>query len=426
MTFKRVVIFFSVLILLPITTYFAIRFVRGERIDFKTKSFTPTGLLVANSFPEGASVFIDSKLKTATDDTLNLVPGEYKVGIKKDGFHPWEKSLKIEKELVTRVEAHLFSSFPSLNSLTYTGAQNPVLSPNGQKIIFSVASDSATASKRGLWVLDLGSRPFGLNREPRQIIASTESKDFSTTTYQWSPDSKQVLITFPTPTLKSRLPHQHYLLESDFLSDPETLIDVSPSLEAILEQWQEEITLRHQAQLSKLPTRLLEVLSANTGQITFSPNEKRLLYTATASATIPDKISSPLPASSSQPETREIKPDGIYVYDLLEDKNFVLPLESLNQKTNQVKGATTQVNLTPGIALENSAYLTWFPTSAHLFIASENKVSLVEYDNTNWTDIYTGPFDNGFAFPFPSGDKVLILASLGENQPANLYAVGLR
>ena len=209
MTLKRVVIFFGVLIFVSIASYFAIRFARGERFDFNDRSIKATGLLVATSLPDGASVYIDGKLKTATDDTLNLAPGEYQVEIKKDGFHSWQKNLQVEKELVTNADVHLFSTFPSLTSLTYTGAADPVISPDGDKVAFSVAT--ASASKRGLWVLDISGRVFGFNRQPRQIIKSAAGgRDFSLGELQWSPDSKQILVTLkdrPGPLLNLSLIH---------------------------------------------------------------------------------------------------------------------------------------------------------------------------------------------------------------------------
>lgn len=419
MTFKRVAFFLLILIIIPIISYFVIRFIRGERLDPQTKLLSPTGLLVASSIPEGASVFVDGKLKTATDDTLNLVPGSYEVEIKKDGFHSWKKTLRIEKELVTRADTYLFSSFPSLNSLTYTGAANPSISPDSQKIVFSVAS--ASASKQGLWVLDLAPRPFGMNREPRQIIANpSDSRDFSDSSYTWSPDSKQVLVNLN----KTK---QYYLLDSDRLNLANELVDVASNLETILAQWEKEKNIRKEAQLSKLPKELLEVLTDSTDEIIFSPDEKKIMYTATASATIPDEIVSPLPASNTQPENRNIEPGKVYVYDLIEDKNFYLidskDIPSFQPNAKPTGKANTVV---AAVEFKRPSSLAWFPTSSHLFLVQPNKVTIMEYDNTNLVDVYTGPFENGFAFPFPSGDKILILASLGENQPPNLYAVGLR
>jgi len=404
MASKRVIIFLGVLIFVPLASYFAIRFARGERLNPQTGTLTSTGLLVAASVPEGASVFVDGKLKTATDDTINLAPGEYEVEIKKDGFHSWQKHLRIEKELVTKTDVYLFSSFPSLKSLTRTGAADPVISPDSQKIVFSVAT--ASAGKRGLWLLDISGRVLGLSHEPRQIIESApRGRDFSQGTCQWSPDSKEIIVA---------LEEENFLLSADKLNDPIELVDITPNLDFILAQWEKEKTLRQEEQISKLPNKLLEAVEGSIDNIAFSPDEKMIFYTATASATIPQNIKTPLPATNSQPEERQIKPGKIYVYDLTEDKNFFIMDEEKPSAISHQSSATTP------------KALSWFPTSRHLFFVRENKVTIFEYDNTNWVDVYTGAFENGFAFPFPSADNILILASLGENQPPNLYAVSLR
>ena len=66
-------------------TYFAIRLARGYRPSLASRALQGTGLLAANSVPRGASVFLNDKLTTATDDTLNLPPGQYRVKIAQDG-----------------------------------------------------------------------------------------------------------------------------------------------------------------------------------------------------------------------------------------------------------------------------------------------------------------------------------------------------
>lgn len=117
---------------------FAIKIAKGYRPSLTNKALQGTGLLSANSTPKGASVFINDKLTTATDDTLNLPPGEYKIKVALDGYIPWEKTLTLIPELVTQTNVRLFPSVPNLKPLTFSGALNPTPSPDGQKIVFSV------------------------------------------------------------------------------------------------------------------------------------------------------------------------------------------------------------------------------------------------------------------------------------------------
>jgi len=417
MNIKKWRILFFLLALFSILTVsvIAIKISQGYRPDFSTKSLRPTGLLVATSIPDGAQVYIDGKLKTATNATLSLSPGEYEVEIKKDGFYPWKKALEIKKELVTKTDAYLFPSFPDLRALTFTGAQNPVLSPEGTRVVYAVASPSASPEKQGLWVLDLTDRPLGLSREPRQIVVNTPQLDFSQAELRWSPDGKQILATFKTEvgkgkTAKTRI--QNFLLDAEKTNPSSALTDITPTINLLFQSWEKNQQARFQAQISKLPEKLLSTFTDNTANIQFSPDETKILYIATASATIPEGLIPLPPVVSTQKEERDIKPGRVYVYDLKEDKNFFI-------------GEISNPQQASGFKLQASGY-SWFPTSKHIFIVQKDKIIIKEYDGTNETVVWSGPFVNSFAFPFPAGNRILILTSLGKDIPPNLYAVSLR
>ena len=399
---KRIFIFLAVIIGVAIGAFYLSKFASGYRPDFSTKSLKPTGLLVATSYPNQATVYINgkaSKNKTAT--TMSLTPGEYQVEIKKDGFTSWQKKLIVEKELVVKTEANLFPTFPDLKALTFTGAANPVISTDGKKVLFNVAKQG---EKDGLWILELSDRPLNLNREARQILSlDSQERDFSQATYQWSTDSKQVLITFiKTPaTKKIKAIEENFILDINNSDLTLKLKDISEQKETILAQWQKEKEIVAMAQISRLPEELTLILDKAVRDITFSPDETKIMYIATASASIPKELIPPMPGASTQTESREIQADKTYIYDLKEDRNFAVDLPA-------------------------DAKVSWFPSSRHLFLVQKDKISLLEYDNTNKIDLYTGPFENSFAFTFPSGNRLLILASLSKDSPSNLYSTSLK
>jgi len=393
---RRSIVLLSIFLMVLVGAYFVIRLAQGYRPDISTKSLRPSGILVATSIPDGAQLYIDNRLKSATNTTINLTPDEYEVEIKKDGYTSWKKTLTIKKELVVKTDAYLFPTFPNLQSLTFTGAQKPLLSPDGQKVVFAVSESSI--DKNGLWVLDLGDRPFGLPRDPRKIIASAPGeRDFALAELEWSPDSKQILATLTIGTRQ-----ENFLLETNQLNLANRLIDVTDQLTAIRADWEEEEQLRFKAQSAKLPPELLEILTSSVADIKFSLNETKILYTATASAQIPEELLPPFPSTSTQPENRSLEPGKIYIYDLKEDKNFYLMEKDETKK------------------------LAWFPTSKHIFLVQEGKITIAEYDNTNWVDVYTGPFEDLYAYPFPAANRFLVLTALGEDTPPNLYAISLR
>ncbi len=394
-TRKRLRIFLSILAVVISGAFLVIKLAQGYRPDFSTKSLLPNGLLVATSNPNGAQLYIDGRLKSATNTTLNLSPGEYEVEIKKDGYIPWKKTLIIKKELVTKTDAYLFPTFPDFKPLTFTGVQSPILSPDGQKVVFTVSENSI--ERDGLWILDLDSR-LGFLKEPRKIVVSVpRGRDFSQAELTWSPDSKQILASLATGKIQ-----ENFLLEINQLNPATRLVDVSNQIRIIQASWEEEKEFRFGTELEKLPEELLEILPGTTKNLQFSPDDTKVLYTATASAQIPEEIIPPLPAANPRPESRNTEAGKIYVYDLKEDKNFYLMDESESQR------------------------LAWFPTSKHIFLVQEEKVTILEYDNANWIDVYTGPFEDSFAYSFPDGNRILILTTLGKSTPPNLYAISLK
>ena len=141
----------STFIIVGIFGVVAILYARGFRLQNNkdTIALGPTGLLVANSDPTGAQVFVEGELKTATDNSISLPPGTYNVTIKKEGFLGWEKDITIEKEAVTQVDAFLVSAAPSLTALTFSGAINPTASEDFSKIAYVVPTAADNIERAG-------------------------------------------------------------------------------------------------------------------------------------------------------------------------------------------------------------------------------------------------------------------------------------
>lgn len=421
---QRLAITAAVALLLVIGSYFAIKFAQGYRPNLRQIELQPTGLLSATSVPRGSQVFLNAKLSTATDDTLNLPPGEYQVEIKKDGYLPWEKTLLIKKEIVTSTNARLFPAVAELKPLTYSGALNPFPSPDGTKIAFQVASASAE-TKNGLWVLDLVDRPLSLSQDPRQIAANTPTINFAKAQLLFSPDSKQLLVYFVSQKPQKTITAS-YLLDADRFNSPSSLMDKTAKLALILADWQQELALKEKERLKLLPEEILKIATQSAQILSFSPDEKKLLYLATDSAKIPEKLIPPLPGSNTQPQEREIKPGRAYVYDLEEDKNFFIEEIEPSKEAQE----ENLFSLIKAILARYSPIFTtnlqWFPDSWHLIIARQDKIIISEYDGQNPMTVYAHNFEDHFAYPWPNGNKLIILASLNPATPPNLYAINLK
>ena len=440
---KKLLIFLSTLVFILGGTYLMIRYAQGYR-PTRSLAIRGTGLLSADSFPTGAQVYINGKLTTATDNTLNLDPGEYTIEIKKDGYHTWSKKLQIIAELVTQTNAQLFPASPSLEPLTYTGALMPVPAPDGTKLAFTVASSSA-AAKNGLYVQDLTSSPISLNKTARQIARTDSTYDYPKSSYTWSPNGSEILVAFKSGA--------HILLDATQFNDLEGLQDVTVRLPQILSEWELELAREERVRLLKLPDFMGNIATSSATNLYFSPDGKRLLYQAIADLDIPTGLAPILPSSSTQPENRTLKAGFWYVYDLKEDKNFLIA----EGKLSKVEKLTLLPNFTPAIPAElisspsafsslqtgpspsdsirlfNAQYssisvgnIQWYPNSAHLLITTNNGIEIVEYDATNRLTLYGGPMDTAIVYPWPDGSKIITRLTFSEGTIPNLYTIKLK
>lgn len=426
----------GIVILIIVASLGVIAYARGYRLQPQSKSIQPTGLLAATSLPTGASIYINDRLTSATNTTINLPPGEYKIKIVKEGLIPWEKTLKLVGEIVSRADPILFPLVPDLRRLTFLSANNPVLSIDNQKIVFSV-DNADFPLKSGLWILDMGGLPLGGDHSPRQIARNTTSLNFDKAILSWSSDSKQVLASFD---------NANYILDSNSLTPSERLLDVTATLPLTLKDWATDIKLKNDDIISKLKTPVQQIASMSA-ILKWSPDETKFIYVSTESATLPLVINPPLIGTNSHPQVRTIIPGAIYVYDIKEDKNFeVMPaneelltkLKGEENITPVVKKITysiptptpTPIPLTYQFTIDKATLpLQWYPSSRHLVLTEKDKITIMDYDGTNKAIVYAGPFTNSYVFPWSDGSKIVILSSLYQSQPdvkPNLYSINLR
>jgi hypothetical protein len=430
------------LVVIVLGTLIAIQYAKGG-LRFTKTGFQPeTGLLNANSFPTGAEVYVDGELLTATDNTLYLPPGEYLVEIRKEGYSPWQKLLTIQEELVTQTNAQLFPTAPSLSPLTLSGAANIVTSPDGQKIVF-YTNNAHSEESNGLYLLELSNNFIPLGRGPRLVAQDVPEIDLQQANFIWSPNSAELMIITEEKEMVIEVSSKVNLLQAP---------DVTWKHAQILSEWEEEIYQREREFLKEYPAEMISIATSSAKNVYLSPDNKKMMYTATTELTIPEEIVPPVPSRNTQPETRALIPDNIYIYDAEEDRNFLIGQETGDRQVAKHLLATDLFG--PGQSLESSpaaftrlqaatsaetarrfqvhqtplytTSLQWFPNSNHLIGSSGDSIEIVEYDGTNRTTLYSGQFSENFFYPWPGGEKLIILTTFSPNSPPNLYAIQLK
>lgn len=403
MTKYRGLILISTIIIVGLFGYFLSLYARGYRFNTKEYRYTPTGLLVIKSNPDGAEVNIDGELKAATNANLSLAPDTYDIEIKKEGYHTWSKRIEMFKEEVTEIDAYLFKTAPSLTSITFTSSIAPAPSQDFTKIAYGVPANAENIKddKEGLWVFETINLPVGFARDPSRVTDG----DITETQWQWSPDGRQILLTTNTGS---------YLLEAGTFTSENERVNITSTVDELLEKWQIEEEKKLNAQIRGLPEEMVEVLE-NSKEVVFSPDEKMVLYTANSTTDLPDELIKPVPGASTQKQDRGIKPNHTYVYSIKEDRNFLVTDDATNLTVTNITGDDIKRRV------------SWFPSSRQLLVAEGEKVIIMDIDGTNKQAVYTGSYVTPNAFSIVSQDRIVILTNLGANSTyANLYSLGIK
>lgn len=399
----RVAFTLAVIFIVGLFATVAIFYARGWKPNFQNRTIDRTGLLVANSTPTGANVYIDGRLTSATNTTITyLEPKAYKIRIEKDGYTPWEKDIEISEDLATEIHALMFPLAPEIKPLTTTGATNPTLSPNGTQIAYGV-----TGERGGLYVMPMETTPLPFRQGPRQVARNSGSFDYSNSSFTWDPDSKQIIATFRDSTGQATA---NLLVDTESANQEPR--DITASLTGTLNNWQQIINERAQTTAIVVPD---EVKNATATAAPASPSPSPTLRSASPSPSPqPSTLKSQsllnynptgLMVSPDEEKVLYKNTDGKYkVYDLKNQRDFTLP------------------------DIPNLISISWFPDSAHLVMAEEGIISIIESDGFNKITVYSGKFENGFVFAHPSASRLIILTTLTqtEGSPANLYSINLK
>jgi Tol biopolymer transport system component len=191
-----------------------------------------------------------------------------------------------------------------------------------------------------------------------------------------------------------------------------TPTDITENLNTYQNTWNTEKEDKTNAQIASLHSNLKKMITDNFTIAAWSPDETKILYIASNSASLPLIINPPHIGTDSTPQERNIQKGNIYIYDIKEDQNFKI-LDAIPNPTNLIASGEFP--------------LKWLPDNMHLLYIHAGKIDTMEYDGGNKTTIYAGPFIDNFVFPWPAGGKFVILTNLGNEDIApNLYTVSLQ
>ena len=222
----RRLLLYSAILFFIIATPSILFYAWGYSFDWQNKKPVLTGGLYLKSFPKKAEVYLNNKLKKEETPAFikRLLPKEYQVKITKQGFHPWQKKLRVESKLVT--EARNILLIPL----------NPEIEIVNEKLSVDFSLKEFLAQKESDTIFYI--------QEPSYILYKTDQNG----SYQ-----EQISLA-PLPA-----DHQYQI----FASPNEKI--------AVLSEEKQLYFLNPQ-------TRIFESLEENVQEVQFANDNKKLLY----------------------------------------------------------------------------------------------------------------------------------------------------
>lgn len=400
---KRILLSLATLVIIATGGLLAVLFAKGYTFSPTAGKVVGTGIITVNSVPEGASVYVDGHLTTATNATLSqLSPRPYDIKIVKEGFISWEKKVDVKEGLVTEIKATLFPALPTIYPLTYNGAVSPILSPDSTQLAFTVpmTTDARIRQRGGVWVWSMNSSPISFNRsaEPHQVLVSAPGLDFSKAKLTWSPDSKQILVAIQENDTPGEANLRNYLIPSDRQNTVADVRDITPTVTATTQGWLDDQKTKDTARVATIISPEMKQVASSSATLKWSPDETKFIV-VNNSVVNGRQTASPMRPPSGQKETPI--PTTAKAYDLMTSKSYDLPA-----------------------AL---AYL-WLPDSRHVILVNSDKISISEDDGTNEAVIFAGSFQTESVFPWPDSSRIVILTSFNTPtaQIPNLFGINLK
>lgn len=442
---KKTRILFSLItiLVLGIGTLIGIFLVQGNTVDIKSKKVVQTGVLVVNSVPNGAAIYIDEHFTNTTNTSISFLPSKkYKVRLTKEGYIPWEKEINVNNQIIAEVEAILWPATPAPNPITNTGAVNVHVSPDGQKIAYAIRYSEK--DKAGLWVMDMAKRTVfsGPSTDFTQITKNTSQTDYSNAKITWSPDSKQILATLQESSNQETRFTRNYLLDITKMND--NPIDETLTKENLLSEWHVEYVKKQNIRASKLngDPDGIKIASDSAMPLKWSYDETMFMYATSNIQTTPMVSPIVFPSTTNKAKTVGVAtssatatssasqdttiPKGNYLNDVAAEQATYSA--SLNLKVYDVKKKKSY-------DLPWAKYYTWYPEEekadriiAHLVMVEDGSISMIESDGKNKSTIYSGPFEDSLVFPWPDGGRLVFLTNFNfrAGSEPNLYTLNLR
>jgi len=453
-TIKRIIYYILAVILFLIVTPTVILWAFGFRINLQNHKISQTGILLVKTNEAGFDIFINDKkafINKTTGTVKGLLPNDYLVTIKKDGFIPWSKTITIEPQKITHKDYIVLfpnnlkpeKDFADITEYILTPDKSAIIGVNNEKNkvekiditnkkVVGEAKvpniESFDPSNNGSKILVKQGSPENkfiiVDFDKNGAINEVSSDLDNLNQIAWLPNNNQILFLIYNESLYnanvSDNPMAFNLLKANVLNfkfaNNQIFYlqknDIGNNQQKTLSLWQANLAFNNPQELIKeIPSTSYQIIPSPDGQkIILKENSKGIIYRV-------------------QNQKLEEFNEGIkdVVWDSAGQK--FLSYSDYEIWLTEIKGNTANTSLVNRYS-ETIDNLTWYPDDYHLiFTLGGNKLEVAEEEKgDNLTEIssFTAQNQNVSLITSRQTITIFFLNKKGTDSVPGLYNLNLK
>ena len=186
----RLIIKIAFIALFIILAPLVIAYTMGYRYNFSANQIQKTGVLIVNSYPDEAAIFLDGKLINDQTPAVvkKILPNPYDVEVKKENYLTWSKNLEVKSAQSTFAENIVLFLDSQPRLLAEREIINPVFSPDQTSVAYLTEETGWVE----IWLYEFKNDDFNLvDRRPKETVTDIDT--------QWSTGSRNIYIEITGP-----------------------------------------------------------------------------------------------------------------------------------------------------------------------------------------------------------------------------------
>lgn len=184
---QRFVIKIVFIIFFIILAPLVIAYTMGYRYNFGVGQVQKTGVLIVNSYPDEADVYLDGE--SVHDETPSVIkkilPNEYKVEVIKEGYLPWSKKLEVKSGETTFAESIVLFLDQIPRATLEREITDSLFSPNRTHLVYITEE----ASWMEIWL-------YKLKNQDLTLVDRRDTTVVDNLNFAWSSGSGRLYIKF--------------------------------------------------------------------------------------------------------------------------------------------------------------------------------------------------------------------------------------